>query len=163
MNTPRTSYPSRSNSAAATELSTPPLMATTTFLRALMLLLASNTDDTPAAHGWHGRPARVPLASPGEGVAFPPLPCCCCRGEACLALLDSNRGRSRCTEGDASVAPTCPPRFEQGRSRRTEGDASVAPTRGGGASTRPPTVCVRDATPSPAACIRPDGRFARAA
>src|SRR3954462_14990677 len=56
MNTPSTSYPSRSNRAAATELSTPPLIATTTFLRALMLLLASNTDDTPAAHGWHGDP-----------------------------------------------------------------------------------------------------------
>src|SRR5687767_9353624 len=33
MNTPITSYPWRSSSAAATELSTPPLMATTTFLR----------------------------------------------------------------------------------------------------------------------------------
>src|SRR5579871_1234077 len=33
INTPTTSYPSRSKSAAATELSTPPLMATTTFLR----------------------------------------------------------------------------------------------------------------------------------
>ena len=31
MNTPNTSYPSRSSSAAATELSTPPLMAQTTF------------------------------------------------------------------------------------------------------------------------------------
>ena len=33
MNTPITSYPSRSSSAAATELSTPPLIATTTFFR----------------------------------------------------------------------------------------------------------------------------------
>ena len=35
MKTPRTSYPSRSSSAAATELSTPPLIATTTFFAAL--------------------------------------------------------------------------------------------------------------------------------
>jgi hypothetical protein len=34
MKHPTTSYPWRSNSAAATELSTPPLMATTTFSRA---------------------------------------------------------------------------------------------------------------------------------
>ena len=33
MNTPITSYPSRSSSAAATELSTPPLIASTTFFR----------------------------------------------------------------------------------------------------------------------------------
>ena len=37
MNTPITSYPSRSNSAAATELSTPPLMATTTFFRCALM------------------------------------------------------------------------------------------------------------------------------
>src|SRR5690349_2653619 len=40
MKTPITSYPSRSKSAAATELSTPPLIATTTFLRGTLMTTA---------------------------------------------------------------------------------------------------------------------------
>src|SRR5688500_13716137 len=39
MNTPTTSYPPRCSSAAATELSTPPLIATTTFPRDALMLI----------------------------------------------------------------------------------------------------------------------------
>src|SRR5438445_2702539 len=54
MNTPSTSYPSRSSSAAATELSTPPLIATTTFLRTALIVSAilCRGDACVALCGW---------------------------------------------------------------------------------------------------------------
>src|SRR2546423_1314717 len=60
MNTPTTSYPSRSSSAAATELSTPPLIATTTFLRTALMSALFYVGATPASPSAVGRRRRRP-------------------------------------------------------------------------------------------------------